>query len=216
VQDASGKVISTIRFDEQVMGPVLSPDGTRLAATVYREGPGGRKIGDVYVPGAAVLSTAVFDLSGRQLVHFVGVDDMVWTPDGKLIATGGLHEPGLFELDPATRNVRTIDARIAAPAQPSVSPDGKTIAFVTGNKIWLIGRDGRNLEQLFPDGYSQQRPVFSPDGGRIAAVICNQIAVTASGEVYVIDIATRQPTPVRTSAGIALVPDDSSRLSWIQ
>lgn len=215
VRDANGKVLSTIRFNERIMGPVLSPDGTRLAATVYREGPG-RKIGNTVFPGAAVLSTAVFDLNGRQLIHFVGVDDAVWTPDGKLIATGGLYDPGLFELDPATQSTRTIHAKVASPMQPAVSPDGRSIAFVTGNKIWLIDRDGGNMRQLFPDSFNQQRPVFSPDGSKIAAVICNQMAVSASGEVFVIDIASRQPTPLRTSTGVALVPDDTSRLSWIQ
>lgn len=215
VRDAAGKTLQTIRFNERVLGPVLSPDGTRLAASVYRQGPG-RTIGSVTVPGAAVLSTAVFDLNGRQLVYFLGYDDAVWTPDGKLIATGSLYEPGLFELDPATQKVRPIDAAIPTPLQPSVSPDGRTIAFITGSKIWLIDRDGKNLRQLFPDAFSQQRPAFSPDGTKIAAIICNQLAIDATGEVFVIDIATKQPTPLRTSTGASLMPDDTSRLNWIQ
>src|SRR5439155_11437951 len=50
VRDAAGKILNTIRFNEQVLGPVLSPDGTRLAATVYRPGPTS-KIGGVVMPG---------------------------------------------------------------------------------------------------------------------------------------------------------------------
>jgi WD40-like Beta Propeller Repeat len=214
VRDANGKTLSTIRFNEKVLGPVLSPDGTRLAGSVYRAGAG-KKIGNTIVPAAPILSTAVFDLSGRETVFFLGYDDSVWTPDGKLIATGNLYEPGLFELDPATQKVRPIDAAIPTPLQPSVSPDGKTIAFITGNKIWLIDRDGANLRQLFPHTYNQQRPVFSPDGTKIAAVICNQITNT-TGEVFVIDIATKQPSAIRTSTGASLMPDDTSRLNWVQ
>lgn len=124
-------------------------------------------------------------------------------------------DPGLFEIDPATKKVTAIDAQIGTPLQPSVSPDGKTIAFVTGNKIWLIDRDGKNLRQLLQDGRNQQRPVFSPDGTKIAFIVCNQLAVDASGEVFVIDLKTQEITLLRTSAGSSLVPDTSTRLNWI-
>jgi Tol biopolymer transport system component len=75
-------------------------------------------------------------------------------------------------------------------SQPGVSPDGKTIAFVTGDKIWLTDHDGKNLRQLCPRGMKQQRPVFSPDGTRIAAVVCNQLGNDLTAEVFVIDVNT--------------------------
>jgi Tol biopolymer transport system component len=214
VSDATGKTLHTIRFNEQVLGPQLSPDGTRLQGTVYRPGPES-KIGGLTLPGAATLSVAVFDLAGREIVSIVGYDDATWTPDGKLIATGKLTDPGLFEIDPATKKVTPIDARMNAPYQPSVSPDGKTIAFITGNKVFLIDRDGKNLRQLFKDGRTQQRPVFAPDGTKIAAVICNQLANDSTGEVFVIDLKTLAITPLRTSAGSSLLPDTTTRLNWV-
>jgi hypothetical protein len=214
VRDASGKTLNTIRFNEQLLGPVLSPDGTRLAGTVYRPGAETR-YGDTVFPGTATLSVGVFDLSGHEVAAFVGYDDAAWTPDGKLIATGKLTEPGLFELDVATKNIRPIDPQIASPCSPSVSPDGKSIAFVTGQRVWTIDRDGKNLRQVFLDGHPQQRPVFSPDGTKIAAIICNQLANDMTGEVFVIDLKTAQPTPLRTSAGSSLVPDLSTRLNWV-
>ena len=213
VRDAAGTVLHNVRFDEQVLGPLLAPDGARLAASVYRAGPS-TTIGSVTVPGAAVLSTGVFDLDGHELVSFVGYDDPAWTPEGKLVATGSLTNPGLFELDPATKDVRAIDARVTAPSCPAVSPDGTTIAFVTGGKVWLIGRDGKNLRQLLQDGHVQQRPAFSPDGTKVAAVICNTVANDVTGEVFVIDVKSRDVTPLRTSTGMTLVPDTSSRLNW--
>ncbi|MCI0380119.1 MAG: hypothetical protein L0215_21250, partial [Gemmataceae bacterium] len=215
VRDAAGKILNTIRFNEQVLGPLLSPDGTRLLGGVNREGPGGREISGVKIPGAATPSVAVFDLAGKEMVCVVGYDDAAWTPDGKLIATGKLYDAGLFEIDPATKKVTPIDAQIGTPLQPSVSPDGKTIAFVTGNKVWLIDRDGKNLRQLLPDGRNQQRPAFSPDGTKVAFVVCNQLAVDASGEVFVIDLKTQEITPLRTSAGSSLVPDPTTKLNWI-
>jgi hypothetical protein len=215
VRDAAGKTLHAIRFNEQVLGPLLSPDGTRLLGSVYRPGPDVR-YGDLTMPGAAMLSAGVFDLEGREIVTFRGYDDAAWTPDGKLIATGALYDSGLFEIDPATKSVRPIDATVAAPLQPSVSPDGKTIAFVTGNKVWLIDRAGKNLRQLFPDGRTQQRPVFSPDGATVAFIVCNTLASDVTGEVFVIDLKTNELTPLRTSAGASLVPDTTTRLNWVR
>jgi len=214
IRDAGGKILHTVRFNEQVIGPLLSPDGTRMLGSVYRPDEQTR-IGAVSIAGPAVLSVAAFDLAGKELACFGGYDDAVWTPDGRMIATGKLSDPGLFELDPATKNVRPIDPQIGAAYQPAVSADGRTIAFVTGDKVWLIDRDGTNLRQLYQHGMKQQRPAFSPDGTKVAIVICNQLAVDASGEVFVIDVKTQEITPLRTGTGSSLVPDPSTRLNWI-
>ena len=214
VRDASGKILHTIRFNEQFLGPLLSPDGTRLLGTVKRPGAESR-IGGLTFPGVATLSVGVFDLTGKEIVSIVGYDDATWTPDGKIIATGKLYDAGLFEIDPTTKSVRPIAPEMASPFQPDVSPDGKTIAFITGNKVWLIDRDGKNLRQLFQDGRNQQRPAFSPDGTKVAFIICNQLGVDASGEVFVFDLKANDITPLRTSTGALLVPDTSTKLNWI-
>lgn len=215
VRDASGRVLHTTRFNEQVLGPILSPDGTRLVASAYRPGPD-QIIGGTRLPGPPVLATVVFDLSGRELIAVPNYDDASWTPDDKLIATGALYGPGLFEIDPATAAVRAIAADLDNPSSPAVSPDGRTIAFIIGGKVWLIDRDGRNLRQLLPDGFLQQRPAFSPDGTKVAFIVCNTMAYDATGEVFVIDLATQELTPLRTRMGSTLVPDPSTRLSWIR
>jgi hypothetical protein len=208
------KTLNTMRFNEEAVGPLLSPDGKRVVATVRRDGPPDA-IGSAKLPLMPTPSVGVFDLAGKEIVSFVGYDDAAWTPDGKLIATGKYNDPGLFELDPATKKVRPIDPNIGVTNQPSVSPDGKTVAFVTGNKVWLIDRDGKNLRQLFLDGHNQQRPAFSPDGTKVAFVLCNLFAMDSTGELFVLDLKSQELTPLRTNTGWALVPDPSSRLSWI-
>src|SRR5215475_12715708 len=214
VRDASGKILHTIRFNEQFLGPLLSPDGTRLLGTVQRPGPESR-IGGQTFPGVATLSFGVFFLTGREFVCICGYYDPTWQPDGKIFAIGKLYDAGLFDIDPRTKSVRPIAPAIASPFQPDVSPDGKTIAFITGNKVWLIDRDGKNLRQLFQDGHNQQRPAFSPDGTKVAFIICNQLGVDASGEVFVFDLKGNDITPLRTSRGALLVPDTSTKLNWI-
>ena len=63
--------------------------------------------------------------------------------------------------------------------------------------------------------HTQQRPVFSPDGTKIALVICNTMAIDVTGEVFVIDLKTQEVTPLRTSTGATLVPDPNTKLNWI-
>ena len=56
--------------------------------------------------------------------------------------------------------------------QPSWSPDGQQIAFVSlkdeGNEIYVMDADGQGLERVTHDLVPKENPSFSPDGGRIA------------------------------------------------
>ena len=214
VRDAAGRTVYTTRFNEWVTGPILSPDGTWLVGSVRRPGPD-QIIGGMALPGPEVLAVGVFDLTGRELIAVGNYDDANWTPDGRLVATGALIGAGLFEIDPRTGAARGIAPDIINPSSPSVSPDGRTIAFVTGGKVWLIGRDGQNLRQLFPHGMTQQRPVFSPDGTKVAFIICNTMASDVTGEIFVMDLETGKVIPIRTQMGSSLVPDPDTRLSWV-
>ena len=217
VRDASGKILTTMRFNEVVMGPLLSPDGTQLLAYVSRPGPGQDAGGGILVPGPPITSIAIFDLNGRELFNLAGYDEPVWTPDRKIIATGKGLDSGLFEIDPTTNQVTPINAQISTPSQVAVSPDGRTIACVTGERVWLIDRaGGKNLRQLFQHGTRQQRPTFSPDGTMIAFIMCNHLGVDVTGDVFVTDLQAKEITQLRTNTGATLVPDTTSRLNWIR
>ena len=114
-----------------------------------------------------------------------------WDPEGRWI----VFEEQLHGMDPDRFNLAKCDStgggfnRILEATerkqyrQPSVSPDGKSIAYVVypagypGERwIWLADSDGSNARPLVPDGATQSEdryegwgdfPAWSPDGRKI-------------------------------------------------
>lgn len=88
----------------------------------------------------------------------------------------------LVEAQPAAASKRLIAetdvAKFVWSADPQVSPDGKTVAFVRvdGNEkkddyetsIWIAATDGRTPPRRFTAGPRDQAPRFSPDGSLLA------------------------------------------------
>ena len=49
-------------------------------------------------------------------------------------------------------------------AEPSLSPDGAEIAFVSGGDIWTVPSAGGEARLLVSHPSSESRPIYSPDG----------------------------------------------------
>src|ERR1043165_3552105 len=71
-------------------------------------------------------------------------------------------------------------------SQPALSPDGKSIAFVSGDDIWIGPAAGGEAHILIAHPASESRPLFSPDGRSIAFVSTR----SGNGDIYVADLAT--------------------------
>lgn len=71
-------------------------------------------------------------------------------------------------------------------AEPSLSPDGSTIAFVSGGAVWTVPSQGGQARILVSDQATDESPVFSPDGTELA------FTSTRAGQanVYVLTLAT--------------------------
>ena len=108
---------------------------------------------------------------------------------------------GLAGILTATLSTRAVDAsprraseaasamkEKARPAfsQPSVSPDGKEIAFVSGGNVWTVPATGGEARLLVSDMATDSRPLYSPDGTRLAYVSER----SGSGNVYILTFAT--------------------------
>jgi Tol biopolymer transport system component len=55
-------------------------------------------------------------------------------------------------------------------AEPSLSPDGQTIAFASGGDIWTAPAAGGVARLLVTDPATESRPLWSPDGAKLAFV----------------------------------------------
>lgn len=70
--------------------------------------------------------------------------------------------------------------------EPSLSPDRKEIAFVSGGEIWTVPASGGTASLLVSHSANEARPLYSPDGSRLAFISTR----TGNGDIYVLTFAT--------------------------
>ncbi|WP_328779658.1 helix-turn-helix domain-containing protein [Streptomyces canus] len=170
---------------------VFSPDGTRLAVV-------GRQ-GAVHLLN---LSTGA-----RHTAAQPGSRRMAFTPDGRTLAAVDIEADGdqVRLLDAATgRSQRTIKLSAQSLSAFAFSPDGGTLATVSGSrgsvKMW-DARTGR-LQDSFSVGGAVASLAFSPDAHTLAA--------SAARGVQLWDLATSQnrlTLPTRSPEAVAFSPD---------
>lgn len=102
------------------------------------------------------------------------IRDAVPSPDGSRLAFAALDR--LYVMDWPDGEPRRLTEEEMTEAQPTWSPDGRWIAYVTwseveGGNIYKMRGDGRGRPQRLTelDGIYQQ-PAWSPDGQRIVAI----------------------------------------------
>ena len=71
-------------------------------------------------------------------------------------------------------------------AEPGIAPDGSTIAFVSGGDIWEVPARGGDARLLVSHAATESRPLFSPDGNRLAFTSTR----TGTGDVYVMSLTS--------------------------
>lgn len=86
----------------------------------------------------------------------------------------------------ATLNTAPQPAPLPALSEPGISPDASEIAFVAGGDIWTVPARGGEARLLVSDPAAESRPLYSPDGSRLAFVSTR----TGNGDIYVLTLAT--------------------------
>jgi Tol biopolymer transport system component len=164
-------------------GAVFSPDG-RTVAFVHAVGSGASI--DLVDPDGSHRRTLVAQISAQHLA---------WSPDSSSLAYDD-GSSSIWRVDPGTaRPVRlTTDdpSHLVESWQPSWSPDGETIAYTRFQTcfrctaIWLMNSDGTSPHQIYDQGnYQARRPMFSPDGTRLALSLANDLVIDLDGNAIV-------------------------------
>jgi tricorn protease len=77
-------------------------------------------------------------------------------------------------------------AALPSLSDPAISPDGKEIAFASGGDIWTVPSAGGEAHLLVTNPATESRPLYSPDGTKLAFVSTR----TGAGNIYVLTLAT--------------------------
>ncbi len=176
-----GKQMETAAQASRYIGPSLSPDGTRLAVTIF---VGNQGIADVWAfdLSRATRTRLTFSSSAATYANLGGA---IWTPDSKDIFYTSISK-GVFRIyakpTDGSGSERLVLGSADAAAYPrSVSPDSRYLIYErrlnqneTGDHIWALplSRDGQSGDgKPFPivqDAFDERAPTVSPDGKWLA------------------------------------------------
>jgi tricorn protease len=93
---------------------------------------------------------------------------------------------GVATLTPLVLRPQEATTPRSAFAEPTVSPDRSEIAFVSGGDIWTVPSRGGEARLLVSHAANESRPLYSPDGRRLAFVSTR----SGNGDIYVLTLGT--------------------------
>lgn len=96
-------------------------------------------------------------------------------------------------------------------AEPSIAPDGSEVAFASGGGIWVAPLKGGKARRLVSGAFDESRPVFSPDGAKLAFISTR----TGGGDIYVMQLATGAVSRITFTEGPEVLDGWSRDGKWL-
>jgi tricorn protease len=103
------------------------------------------------------------------------------------------------------------DASRPALAEPTLSPDSREIAFVSGADIWTVPAGGGEARLLVAHPAAESRPLYSPDGRQLAFTSTR----TGNGDVYLLDLRSGAVKRLTFDDGVESVSAWSRDGRWL-
>ncbi len=179
--DFNGSVTPLVDSANSYFVGAISPDGEKIALHVQAAND------DIwlYHIGRASMTRLTFGGGNSGFPS--------WTPDGKYVIYYSEHGGGQTALyrkqwdgsGQAEQLAISNRSQIAA----SVSPDGKTVAYIQDRNIWLLPLDGSGkASPFFESSADEFNPKFSPDGKYLAY----ESSESGKTEVVIVPFPSRQ------------------------
>lgn len=178
VVGAESDQVRAVREAPSGRAPVLSPDGTMLAATDGWQWTDENIEPDPDPPGVFVVNL----ITGESATHVLpddgfggGVDRLTWTPDSSVLATTVIvatEEGDVGQEVYGSLNISTGEWRLDSTGDTAaISPDGqRALVDERDGSGYVVGsRVGNTQPEVEVDVDGRYGVAFSPDGGRIAA-----------------------------------------------
>jgi WD40 repeat protein len=171
----------------------FSPDGTRLAAALYKQTTGDEDRAIFHDVGTVVL----WDVAKRQQVgtlrgHRERVYDVAFSPDGEWIATGSLDYTAQIWETRTGQRVATLSGSASPAFRVQWSPTGDHLAVSMNNaqEVWLYRVTGRRGVQQWLAGHRVELGSVAADPRR------ERLATSGYTELMTWDLSAARPSPV--------------------